>query len=198
MPKINLTKLLLGMWLREPNIKELKVKSSQQNPEPRKSKVNTLSSHSFSHKDMDSHCLLRFRFACFVLFASVACCFSHPSLLGIHPLGRSSCPPFASKHQSLDLFPSGSSTQVTRCSSHKTIFALICMYILIILMNLELGFGCRWEILQLWDDQVQGWIEILLQRPSEWQFLWLPWWHWWAWYVCRMMNFMAVLFPIYR
>ncbi|KAL5130942.1 Glucosidase 2 subunit beta [Glycine soja] len=63
-----------------------KVKSSQQNPEPRKSKVNTLSSHSFSHKDMDSHCLLRFRFACFVLFASVACCFSHPSLLGIHPL----------------------------------------------------------------------------------------------------------------
>ncbi|KAH1127996.1 hypothetical protein GLYMA_06G285000v4 [Glycine max] len=36
---------------------------------------------------MDLHCFfLRFHFACFLLFATAACCFSHPSLLGIHPL----------------------------------------------------------------------------------------------------------------
>ncbi|KAL2328144.1 hypothetical protein Fmac_021571 [Flemingia macrophylla] len=35
---------------------------------------------------MDSHCFLRFHFPCFLLLVSAACCLSHPSLFGIHPL----------------------------------------------------------------------------------------------------------------
>ncbi|KAK7263715.1 hypothetical protein RJT34_31309 [Clitoria ternatea] len=36
---------------------------------------------------MELHCFLCFHFACFLLFASIACCKSHPSsLLGVHPL----------------------------------------------------------------------------------------------------------------
>ncbi|WVZ04210.1 hypothetical protein V8G54_025016 [Vigna mungo] len=34
---------------------------------------------------MNSHCFLRFPLSCFFLFAFVPC-FSHPSLLGVHPL----------------------------------------------------------------------------------------------------------------
>ncbi|XP_061375421.1 glucosidase 2 subunit beta [Gastrolobium bilobum] len=35
---------------------------------------------------MKSYCFLCFHSACFLLLASIACCLSHPSLLGVHPL----------------------------------------------------------------------------------------------------------------
>ncbi|KAK7342350.1 hypothetical protein VNO80_25299 [Phaseolus coccineus] len=35
---------------------------------------------------MNFHCFLSFHLSCFLLFAFAACCFSHPFLLGVHPL----------------------------------------------------------------------------------------------------------------
>jgi len=120
----------------------IKVKSSQLNLSlenrewnlllSRKRTQTRFCSFTHSHRDMNSHCFLRFPLSCFLLFAFAPCCFSHPSLLGVHPLGRYPCNPFASKHQSLNLFSSGCATQVKRCSILQPFFFYLCIFCFII------------------------------------------------------------------
>lgn len=143
---------------------------------------------------MNSHCFLRFPLSCFFLFVFAPCCFSHPSLLGVHPLGRYPCHPFASKHQSMNLFSSGYATQFKRCSTLKPFFFHLCI---LVILNLCLGADEKYyssEVIKCRDGSKSFTRDRLndnfcdcpdgTDEPGM--------------CLCKMMSFMVVRFPTAR
>ena len=143
---------------------------------------------------MNSHCFLSFHLSCFLLFAFAACCFSQPSLLGVHPLGRCPSNPFASKHQSLNLFSSGCATQVKHCSTIKPFCCYLCIFII---LNWCLGADEKYyssEVIKCKDGSKSFSRDRLndnfcdcpdgTDEPGM--------------YLCKMMIFMVVWFPTSR
>lgn len=117
-----------------------------------------------------------------LLSASFIFTCSYGYILGLHPLGTV---PFLSRTPNGFLFIYFLSTGFSgKFILEKYPYAQLSCSSTISFKFLKIWscslLPCRWEVLWFRGDQVQGWLQILHQRPCQWQFLWLCWRDWWA------------------